>query len=485
MKEKFLQKAEENLPLIKYCDIKPNIGLQKLKKGDSIVIDLGNHYVGYFSFDMGWVDMYIDAPVRFKMNFCEIERELKYDFSIRQENLSASWIQEEIINVDFPGTYKMERRYAARYIRITVLEATKELTLSNFVFKAQTSADMNSLIHKEIADEDLRKIDTVAINTLKNCMHRIFEDGPKRDRRLWIGDLRLQALANYYTFNNIELVKRCLYLFAAADTSKQGILPGYIYENPCFVSGYWYLQDYALLYGVCVCDYYLHTKDKDTFLELYPIVKSQFEAVFAELDSDGIVAVPNKGDVFVDWSDSLSKITAMQGIYLYALDIVYNVLKEINHEDCGLFKKMYDNGLEAAKKVLYDENNNSFANERDGFQESVHSVIWMILAGVIKGEKAKELLTSVLKSKETIKLCTPYANHYLVEALLKLDMKKEAFDHIKYYWKSMIDLGTDTFFEMHVPGMPDFAPDCGHYLFNSMCHAWSCTPTYFIRKYME
>ena len=28
----------------------------------------------------------------------------------------------------------------------------------------------------------------------------------------WLGDLRLQALANYGTFRNFDLVKRCLYL---------------------------------------------------------------------------------------------------------------------------------------------------------------------------------------------------------------------------------------------------------------------------------
>ena len=45
-------------------------------------------------------------------------------------------------------------------------------------------------------------------------MQDVFEDGPKRDRRLWIGDLRLQARTNYATFKNYDLVKRCMYLFA-------------------------------------------------------------------------------------------------------------------------------------------------------------------------------------------------------------------------------------------------------------------------------
>lgn len=55
-------------------------------------------------------------------------------------------------------------------------------------------------------------IDNVAVLTLQNCMQEVFEDGPKRDRRLWLGDLRLQALVNDVTFARHDLVRRCLYL---------------------------------------------------------------------------------------------------------------------------------------------------------------------------------------------------------------------------------------------------------------------------------
>ncbi|MFR6136264.1 MAG: hypothetical protein ACLUI0_06370 [Blautia massiliensis (ex Durand et al. 2017)] len=64
----------------------------------------------------------------------------------------------------------------------------------------------------ETDDEMAKKLDRVSLRTLQNCMQDVFEDGPKRDRRLWLGDLRLQALANYETFKNYDLVKRCLYL---------------------------------------------------------------------------------------------------------------------------------------------------------------------------------------------------------------------------------------------------------------------------------
>ena len=79
---------------------------------------------------------------------------------------------------------------------------------------SETSADLLKVKKPELEDEKLSKIYDVGLKTLADCMQDVFEDGPKRDRRLWLGDLRLQALANYATFDNKELVRRCLYLFA-------------------------------------------------------------------------------------------------------------------------------------------------------------------------------------------------------------------------------------------------------------------------------
>jgi arylsulfatase A-like enzyme len=42
-------------------------------------------------------------------------------------------------------------------------------------------------------------------------------------------------------------------------------------------------------------------------------------------------------------------------------------------------------------------------------------------------------------------------------------------------------LGADTFWEVYVPG-DDFLSPYNSHLMNSYCHAWSCTPTYFLRR---
>ena len=52
------------------------------------------------------------------------------------------------------------------------------------------------------------------------------------------------------------------------------------------------------------------------------------------------------------------------------------------------------------------------------------------------------------------------------------------------YWGEMIWDGADTFFELYDPANK-YASPYGDRMINSFCHAWSGTPSYFIRKYMD
>ncbi len=484
MKNYYLEMADKNLPPLIEKTVTPTDKCYKLKAGDSFVLDLGNHYVGYFSFNMGYLEEYIDAPVRLSVKFLERESEIDEDFSVYNGWLCRSWLQDEVINVDFPGEYKMPRRYAARYVKIEVLYSPKPLTLSGFKFTAVTSADESKLKSADIKDPELKKIDEVAVNTLKNCMQRVFEDGPKRDRRLWIGDLRLEALANYYTFGHTSLVRRCLYLFAAADRNEHGFMPGYVYENPIFFSGNWYLEDYSLLYVCTLCDYLAHTEDEKTFLELYPVAKSIMDATHSILDENGIAIAPTTDeDIFIDWCEGLEKKTAFMGVYLYTLDLWVKALKSLNMEETVEYGERLTAGRLAAKKNLFSSDRCAPINEYDKGQYSVHATAWLILGGAIEGEEAKRAIMLALSDEDSLKPFTPYMHHYTAEALIRCGLTDEAERYIRSIWGDMVRMGADTFFEAYSKGDPAFSP-YGDSKVNSMCHAWSCTPTYFIRKFI-
>ena len=134
--------------------------------------------------------------------------------------------------------------------------------------------------------------------------------------------------------------------------------------------------------------------------------------------------------------------------------------------------------------MLYNKEKRAFLNAKDNYQYSVHSAVWMVLGGTVTGKEAQELLLNVLNSADSIKPFTPYMHHYVIEAMIKLSMMKEAAEYIKEYWGGMVKLGADTFYEAYVPDDLDFSP-YGDKKLNSMCHAWSSTPSYFIRKQIE
>ncbi|MDE3915860.1 hypothetical protein JA521_26325 [Klebsiella pneumoniae] len=59
--------------------------------------------------------------------------------------------------------------------------------------------------------------------------------------------------------------------------------------------------------------------------------------------------------------------------------------------------------------------------------------------------------------------------------------KPGAQDVVLGYWGIMAEYGVDTFWEAFDPHNPKASP-YGAMQINSYCHAWSCTPAYFIRS---
>lgn len=72
--------------------------------------------------------------------------------------------------------------------------------------------------------------------------------------------------------------------------------------------------------------------------------------------------------------------------------------------------------------------------------------------------------------------------HHVVDALFSCGLKDEAIQILKEYWGGMIAKGATTFWEVYDPDDDHLSPYSSHRL-NSYCHAWSCTPAYFIRKH--
>ena len=81
-------------------------------------------------------------------------------------------------------------------------------------------------------------------------------------------------------------------------------------------------------------------------------------------------------------------------------------------------------------------------------------------------------------------MVSPYMFHHYIDACIRTGRKEKAYSAMTGYWGGMIKEGADTFFELFNPDNPDESP-YGGTIVNSYCHAWSCTPTYFLRRFFS
>lgn len=453
---------------------------QPLNVGDSIIIDFGSHFVGYLQFSCRSVGSPPDAPAHLHFTFGETLSEVCEPFSEYQGWLSSSWLQQQDLWLDvLPARVALPRRYCLRYLKVEVKALSRKFRLQFDEIALETVTSAGSPHPAVIADPQLKAIDDVAVRTLKNCMQEVFEDGPKRDRRLWLGDLRLQAQVNDVTFGHHDLVRRCLYLFAG-HTREDGMVSANVFVQPEVRADDTFLFDYSLFFVDVLYNYLQSTGDTETVGELWPTARRQIELALTRCDSQGLVRDSDDWWVFIDWQAELNKQASAQGVLIYCLQRALWLAQRFEPQRVPDYTATLWQLKEAALHHLWD-------NERQVFisgavrQVSWASQIWLVLAEVGTAGQRQALMRR-LQQPPAIAMNTPYLRHHHIVALLQSGLREEAVAEIKAYWGAMVAYGADTFWEIFDPQHPDFSP-YGSKLINSYCHAWSCTPAWFIRQY--
>ena len=147
------------------------------------------------------------------------------------------------------------------------------------------------------------------------------------------------------------------------------------------------------------------------------------------------------------------------------------------------YKEWLREALQAAKEYLWDPEQKLFVSGAER-QVSYASQVWMVLAGVWDDEINRQLLERTVQRDPEYNMVTPYMNHNFVMAYLSCGEYDKALEYIRSYWGEMIHDGADTFWELYNPRNKRESP-YGSSIINSYCHAWSCTPTYILRKYFS
>lgn len=454
-----------------------------------VMVDFGRHMTGYFSFRIKTLRGAQDAPMRIKFTFGEVPAEMAVPFDPFPGGLSRAWMQDEIITIEqIDCDITIPRRISGRYMRVELLGASTgfDFAMDEMRFKAVSSADSLQVepLGPEVP-EMIRRINEVSIETLRECMQTVYEDGPKRDHRLWVGDLYLEALANRYSFRNFDLTKRCLYLFAGL-TADDGNIICNLFEHPEPHPQYGqYMITYSLLFNSTLLEYLKDTGDLETAEDLWPVAKRQIEDALSYVNEDHIFDKSRKNVwIFFDWRDGLDVDAPIQAATIFALNQTYELAQMLGKEnEVKEWKVVEKDMIKAARKHMLDKERGVILSGPQK-QLSVLSQAWMTKAGVLTAKEAQKAIRTALADGAAVMPGTPYGTHYLIDAMLQCGMNEEARNYVIDYWGGMVEKGADTFWEAYDPKNDYISPYNFHPL-NSYCHAWSCTPVYFIYTYPE
>jgi len=443
--------------------------------------DFGRHLVGRLELELEYTRCN-DAPVRIVAKFAETPYELAADFDGCTAHLDHSWLQRETLIFDEApeGTVRLPRRYAFRYLELKLGSPNYHTRLKAVRAVAETSAGTLLPAPANLTDAE-KAIDRIAAATLRDCMQSVFEDGPKRDRRLWIGDLWMQAKVNARTFRNFELVERSLYL-AAACCTQEGELPGSILLRGGAGRLANLLPTYALLLGPILLDHWQFYRRTEFCRELLPVALRQQELFRQWIDAEGVLHQPPKCWLFIDHDQQwLKPATAALGVYCFSLratarlmqflgaEGAENVLAEAEELSAKLRARLWD---EAHGLMRTDGQENDFAWATQA---------WLILGEVPTPEQAEAMWNNARSNPEVRRPRSPYLWSVVMEAGWRIGHTDEVRQFIRDYWGGMVERGADTFWEVYLPDQPFFS-SYGDILMNSTCHAWSCIPGDFLRR---
>ena len=456
-----------------------------LAPGDSFIFDFGEHLVGTVAFRLVDFGKAVDAPVLLKFTFAEVPLELVEDepSAAGWKGLTLSWIQRDTVAFDVvPAEVRMPRRYAFRYMKVEVVACSMggRFGLDGVRAIAETSAEAAKLRPWKASSPIEAKMEEVARRTLRDCMQTVFEDGPKRDRRLWLGDLRLEALANYETYRNFDIVKRSLYLLAGT-ADDNGLVHSDAYERPTLRQGGCRILDYIGLFAATVLEYLDESGDCETAEDLWPLCAAQLDFLLGVVDADGVFRNGGKYWCFIDHCKELNRQTAEQGALAVGFRKTLELGRRLGRDgEVAFLADVLQRMERGAAERLWNEERGMYVCEKDG-QASWLGQAWIVLGGLADGERAAMCMKAVMAEKDAVRPVSPYGHHYFTEALHAAGLHREADEHLKSYWGRMVERGADTFWEVFVLDDERASP-YGTPLLNSYCHAWSCAPAYFLRK---
>lgn len=315
------------------------------------------------------------------------------------------------------------------------------------------------------SDERLNRIWEVGRYTVHLCMHDTYEDGPWCDQAPWWGDARIEALVNYYTFGDRQLMARGLRQIARSQR-EDGLTAG---MYPDGQRAQW-VPTFSLLWVISLWEYFTYTGDEELVRELYPNVQRLLKWFEGYVGHRGILEdVPDR--MFVDWCDidHGGEIAALNCFYVRALEVAAQMAQVMDDEPSRAHYPAQSSAVRTAMNLhLWSEKKGVYTDGPGSERVSQHVNLLAVLFNLVEERHREDLLRYIFSdSAKVVQIGSPYFMFYALDALFHSGQVDHALQLIRDRWGAMLDAGATTCWER-------FDPE------HSWCHGGSAGPTYFL-----
>ena len=453
----------------------------------TIILDVGREIVGDYSF---FAESKEDCKIT--VTYGEGLDEVMNGFG------GISWYQHptDIFIIKSKNKhYSLKGRRAFRYLRI---DTTGEFTLNSLDISLQhyPVEERGSFYCSDVTLNQMWRVGTY---TTKLCMQQFYEDGVKRDGLLWVSDYRVQFLCNVYSFGDVSLARKSLFMIAASQR-KDGAIPAcaayggghqhpwninYMGNIPFSFGAHWILINYSSDFLSCLNDYVKYSGDFGILKPMFSTVErlvSFLESVDYRPNAD----TPMGRDRLTDDAGVPSgQKGILQGTFLLQ---VYMNLKD-GQELLKDYSPLLTDRLKVlAKKIentIDGDHYDSFRKVYTDFpgnsgQVSWHTNSFAVLSGKVKSEEVLNLLKRTDELTE-IEPAVGAMKMFQVAALFEAGWVEKAVSEMKRYWGTQIKEGATTFWEyLKLNPKPE---NFWESALMSRCHGWSAGPAYLLPRY--
>lgn len=365
---------------------------------------------------------------------------------------------------------------AFRYVKVEI-ETQEEtldvddISLIHSAYPFEQKANLSFPNQENIVNTQLiNQVIEIGDRTMKACAHEHFMDCPYYEESQFEGDTRVEALVSYYNYGDPALGKQAIEQFSWSINDEGFLSARYptnsLYYIPNF-SIYWIgmLYDYMMLY------------DDPKFIQAKLPVSRVIMDYFADNERTNGTLERLDYHQFIDWSFKAGEppfnnqgYSAMVDLnYLLALQWAKALEESFGNEYyANLYTMKADRLKQSIKKLYWNEGIGLFTDIPNEVNKlSQHSNCLAIITGLVKGDKAQQIMNKVLQ-QENLTQATLYWQFYKFEALHQSGLGDEYLNLLDA-WEAVIHLGVTTW--------PETGPNS-----RSECHAWGSSPNYHLLK---